>query len=233
MGYKASSFGGGSASGVDVVSAATGVNVAVGDLIVCLAAHHASATAVFTSVGDTLGNTGWTFLTGIDTWFTSSRYELWYCIATAAGACTVSAHQAFARVTLGIAVAIYDNVSAINGAGAAAGANTGTAADSGNLTPASGDLCIGMLGTGVNAANITAGSGYTLRGTQTTGTYTASIEDRFAPDTTPLSATFGVDASTSWGALMALFTVSGGAPAVIPTELIQQVRYVPMVRGGV
>jgi hypothetical protein len=182
-----------------------------GNLLVLSASVYTGTTNKLTSVTDSAGNV-WQ---KVNAWATASHNsdgELWYA-ANAAAATTVTVHVSLAT-SIAFEVLEVAGVAISNPLDTSAGAsNTGTAASSGSITPASsGELLIGFVAGHANAQSMTANAaGFTVQPQQTTTGTAATVVTGYQvlASPSPISFVASFPAAMYWASGIAAFKAAG------------------------
>lgn len=219
-------FSTGSAGTTPQALPAFATNVAVGDLIVCLAGGDGGQVGNATSFSDNLGNT-YTRVPSFDAGNTGGTLNLdaFYCRVTNAGACTItlvfnSANENCVIVAQHfngfVGTATFDQkITSPNNASS----TTCTSGTTGTLAQAV-SLVVGL---GLHASTVSAfslGAGYTNLTQASIANRQAAMESKVTAATTATAATFSIAAArVSMGGALVFYDLvggGGGAPVASP-----------------
>ncbi|MDT4934298.1 MAG: acid phosphatase type 7 [Pseudonocardiales bacterium] len=194
-------------STVTSLSATFGAPTASGHLLVLSASVYAGATNHLTAVTDSAGNT-WT---RVGSYFASGHFsdgELWYA-ANANPTTTITVNIASAA-SIAIEVLEFSGIAASNPLDTSVGtSNTGTAPDSGKLTPAaSTELVVGFIAGHGNAQALSVTTpGYTVQAQATTTGTAATVRTAYQvlSSASPIGIAGSFATSMYWAAGVAAF----------------------------
>jgi hypothetical protein len=192
-------------------------NNTLGNLLVVVGRSGSGAAGTI-SIADSQGNT-WVIPIK-DNWLTTNTFFMAYAANCKAGANTVTVTNSNGSSSLisfciaeysGVATSAPLDKSAVADTGS--GAGTWTAANSGNVSPASnGELIVGGQGEGGSATATTAGSGYTQRASNASFSV-SSLEDQVQSIAASIAATFTLNvASPGACGIMTFFATRAVAP---------------------